>query len=1002
MARRRDRQVVRGPDSDFEPTEELPPVSKNERTKALRDLGSDPGSVARAAKILRQAGEQNPKDVRCQSDAAAALYAQAQAKQDPLPLLDAYAFAERSTKLDPSFPEARFNRALVEEALGLREQARGSWARYLALDPDSEWSAEAQAHLDRLAPAESEEASWRRERVELERAALVGDLKKIVGIVDRHRQAVREEVLERTLPEWSKALLAGDPSAAQHLNMARLIGSTLEREGGDRELVLLLKRIDAEKQQSPILDYAQSLAAISKAQAKIRNRDFEGAASAVNEASISLIAVGPPLSLEADLVLLRQTFQANRYEEAIVRGRSLASECRESGLSHLRGRALWITGTAAFVLGRRAEGDAAYRDAAAEFLQAGEIGNLTAVQDRRASGLRDWSEEEDVWTLRLPLIRFLGALGEKRNYRLALTEAAFDAAENGAFIPARAFINEALRIGRSTNNAMATGRALLHRIEIGEQDHETSSSIAADLREARRWCARIPEIVDRRDLETDLLFASARLARRRGDYLNAIAGLNEVVDRYKATSYRSLLPLVLAERSAARLGAGDDREAEADLIKAIERLEQERSGVGDVERMIGFADRVRDIPLAMVALQLDHRHRPDLALVYAERGRAIALLDISSQERGTEEPEETRLLSRKRMINLVAFRASLAPNTTIAFYESLPERLLVWRISRNGITSSQIHILRSQLSDKIRRAIHSVQFEPGASKAQLAELWEILVRPLAPRFGRGTFVIVPCGELFAVPFAALFDRATGRYLVEEVPVEIAPSLRLYVARSSRANSKDTRALVVADPAVDRELFPTLTRLRSAMDEVEAVRESFLATEVLSDREATSSAVLAQLFKTQVVHFAVHARVNAKRPFLSELVLAPSSDGSNRGVITARELTYQPMPELNLVVLAACASAGTHYSASEGIVGLAWPFLAHGVHSVIASTWDVSDGESSQLFSNFYAALGKGERPTEALRTAQMLEIETQRTTRMGETFGWAAFASYSGFQGGAN
>src|SRR5262249_16985314 len=47
----------------------------------------------------------------------------------------------------PESPSAHFNRALILEQLADRDAAAAEWKRYLAFDPSSEWTDEAQQHL---------------------------------------------------------------------------------------------------------------------------------------------------------------------------------------------------------------------------------------------------------------------------------------------------------------------------------------------------------------------------------------------------------------------------------------------------------------------------------------------------------------------------------------------------------------------------------------------------------------------------------------------------------------------------------------------------------------------------------------------------------------------------------------------------------------------------------------------------------------------------------------
>lgn len=98
-------------------------------------------------------------DPRMWSDLAAARHAVAIRDGRPSELPLALADIDRALRLDPASPEALFNRALILESLRLRDQARQAWQRYLEVDSDSEWSAEAREHLHRI---DRKEQAWTR------------------------------------------------------------------------------------------------------------------------------------------------------------------------------------------------------------------------------------------------------------------------------------------------------------------------------------------------------------------------------------------------------------------------------------------------------------------------------------------------------------------------------------------------------------------------------------------------------------------------------------------------------------------------------------------------------------------------------------------------------------------------------------------------------------------------------------------------------------------------
>jgi CHAT domain-containing protein len=74
--------------------------------------------------------------------------------------------------------------------------------------------------------------------------------------------------------------------------------------------------------------------------------------------------------------------------------------------------------------------------------------------------------------------------------------------------------------------------------------------------------------------------------------------------------------------------------------------------------------------------------------------------------------------------------------------------------------------------------------------------------------------------------------------------------------------------------------------------------------------------------------------------------------------------------------------------AEGIIGLPRGFLYAGAKSVIASLWKVNDEATARFMSSLYARIHQGERPSSALRGAQ---LEMARDQQWSKPYYWAAF-----------
>ena len=157
-------------------------------------------------------------------------------------------------------------------------------------------------------------------------------------------------------------------------------------------------------------------------------------------------------------------------------------------------------------------------------------------------------------------------------------------------------------------------------------------------------------------------------------------------------------------------------------------------------------------------------------------------------------------------------------------------------------------------------------------------LYDRLIRPLATSIVRSsTLVIIPDAALNAIPFAALKDQHTGRYLVEDHTVNVAPSATVLdraSIRLRRAGSLKRASIVVfADPRLDRAETRDLPPLTEAKAEARDIAAIYRDATVLTDERATRSAFLDATPRYQVVHFAGHALANERYPLLSQLLLS---------------------------------------------------------------------------------------------------------------------------------
>jgi CHAT domain-containing protein len=241
-------------------------------------------------------------------------------------------------------------------------------------------------------------------------------------------------------------------------------------------------------------------------------------------------------------------------------------------------------------------------------------------------------------------------------------------------------------------------------------------------------------------------------------------------------------------------------------------------------------------------------------------------------------------------------------------------------------------------------------------------------------------VFLPDRMLYAVPYAALRDTESGRYLAERHPISISPSASVFLKASTHPARLSQRPvgdlLIVGDPRPDPRLFPELVRLPGAGQEIAALRALFPRAELQTGAAATRARFLAVAGSHRIVHFAGHSVVNLDKPLRSCLVFAPDPSAGDPGPLYADDLLRQNLGSTGLVVLSACGTARGYSYDMEGTSAIARSFLAAGVPVVVASLWNVEDGAAARLFAEFYRVLPQEADAVSALRAAQLKLLST--------------------------
>jgi CHAT domain-containing protein len=350
------------------------------------------------------------------------------------------------------------------------------------------------------------------------------------------------------------------------------------------------------------------------------------------------------------------------------------------------------------------------------------------------------------------------------------------------------------------------------------------------------------------------------------------------------------------------------------------------------------------------------------AFEYAERARARTLLELveSAGEAGA------------RVLTVEEVQRELSSGTALVELAVLKNQTLAWVVTRESFAQVQLQVGEERLGTLVGE-LRSAVIAGKDARQPAKELYRLLIQPLNPSTGSRDLIVVPDRSLHLLPFAALINPATGRYLVEEQAVAKAPSATLWVKALQQdhrlSQGKLAGMLVIGDPDFDHDLFPGLTSLSGAREEALKVAAAHPGNRLLVDERATKRAFLAEAPLSSVVHLATHARSSRENPLVSALLLA--REGDDPGVLYAHEIYRMRFTGTRLVVLSGCGTSKGQVSASEGVGSLARAFLAAGVPAVLGSLWDTKDKASADVLIGFHRRLSQGENALVALRGAQL-------------------------------
>jgi CHAT domain-containing protein len=264
-----------------------------------------------------------------------------------------------------------------------------------------------------------------------------------------------------------------------------------------------------------------------------------------------------------------------------------------------------------------------------------------------------------------------------------------------------------------------------------------------------------------------------------------------------------------------------------------------------------------------------------------------------------------------------------------------------------GEVDREVESLRFSLrSLAMARPGSRTQAAMGGVCAQVAERLDArLIAPLRDDIGDRPLVLVPTGELHALPWSLLPSLAAR-------PLTVAPSLRLWHRAAVEARGwSEPRSVLVAGP-----------RLPAAEREIAALHARHPDARCLTGEAATVANVAAALDGAGSAHIAAHGRFRDDNPLFCSLELAD-------GALTVYDLERLDRAPRRLV-LSSCESGLSAVRAGDELMGFTAAVFALGTATVIAAVVPVPDEATHGLMLALDDELAAGAPPALALVRAR--------------------------------
>ena len=298
---------------------------------------------------------------------------------------------------------------------------------------------------------------------------------------------------------------------------------------------------------------------------------------------------------------------------------------------------------------------------------------------------------------------------------------------------------------------------------------------------------------------------------------------------------------------------------------------------------------------------------------------------------------------------------------------------------------------------------------PAAYTEGSSKLYKMLIEPVKNRLKK-QLIIVPDGVLGYIPFEALLMKHDAKpnrfhantYLINDYNISYAYSAAMLKEMSDKKHLHEPTASLLAmapffsgDTTVSADIrrhpdnsTDTLQILPASGPEAANCVQLMTGLGVYG-KDATLQKFLELAPQYRFLHLTTHGKANDKLGDYSYLAFFNTKDSLADKLLYVRDL-YNLQLNADMVVLSACETGIGQLHRGEGIASLARAFSYAGAKSIVTTLWQIGDGNSKILMTNFYKHLQKGDSKAVALSKAKRDFINADKI-KNSDPFFWAGF-----------